>query len=76
MEDIIIKVDEAVAKKWETTPEKVKEVLSKIFEKQIDESSRQIQVLNFKAFLDKIGAEAQAIGLTEEILQELLKEDE
>jgi len=40
--EILLSFNEAVANKWETTPEKSKRVLSKIFEKQIEEYSRQI----------------------------------
>ncbi|MCC6287596.1 MAG: hypothetical protein IT249_06900 [Chitinophagaceae bacterium] len=76
MERIVIQVADDVAQKWRETPEKVKERLSELFEQQIDTVAHKIRVMEFQTFLDKIGTEAQANGLTEEILQELLKEDE
>jgi hypothetical protein len=75
MEQIVIEVEEATAKKWQNVSPKIKAQLEKIFERQIDILSQSIKEAEFKTLLDKIGEEAANKGLTEEILQQLLNEE-
>lgn len=75
MERIVIEVDDDVAKKWNEVPANVKAKLEKIFQDQVDDVAQQINMIGFKELIDRIGKKAQANGLTEEILQQLLNEE-
>ena len=75
MEQIIIEVDEATAKKWENASPKIKGQIEKNIEKQIDILTRGVKDDEFFALLDKISDEAIKNGLTEEILEKLLNEE-
>ncbi|HEA30895.1 MAG TPA: hypothetical protein ENH91_13045 [Leeuwenhoekiella sp.] len=76
MERITIKVAEKTAKEWEQASPKLRADLEKRLEEQLEQLLYKNRVEDFKKFLDQIGAEAQANGLTEEKLQEILKEDD
>ena len=75
MEQIVIEVDDATAKKWQKVSPKIKSQLERSFEKQIDILSQGIKEAEFKSLLDKASDEAANNGLTEEILQQLLNEE-
>ncbi len=75
MERIVIEVTDATVKNWETVPLKLKSQLQKNFEGQIEVVAQGIRDAEFKSLLDKIGEEARKNGLTEEILQQLLKDE-
>lgn len=75
MERIVIEVADATVKNWETVPPKLKSQLQKNFEGQIEVVAQGIRDAEFKSLLDKIGEEARKNGLTEEILQQLLKDE-
>lgn len=75
MERIIIEVDDATAKEWQTVSPKIKQRLEKNIEKQMAILSRGAKVDEFFALLDKISDEAVKNGLTEEILEKLLNEE-
>lgn len=74
MEQIIIEVDDATAKKWQDVSPKIKGQLEKNIEKQIAILTRGVKEDEFFALLDKISDEAVKNGLTEEILEKLLNE--
>lgn len=75
MERIVIEVDNEVAKKWRLSSQKKKAKLSQEVNvklaKGLSESREE-----FLQFLDEIGKTAQERGLTEDILNDILKEDE
>lgn len=75
MERIVIKVNDATAKKWRNVSPEVKSLLEKSFEKQIDDLSQRVKEANFEELLNKAREEAANNGLTEEILQQLLNEE-
>jgi len=75
MQQIVIEVDDATAKKWNESSHKIKGQLEKNIEKQIDILSRGVKEDKFFALLDKISDEAVKNGLTEEILEKLLNEE-
>jgi hypothetical protein len=74
MAQIVIEVSDDTAKKWRDFPPKLRDYLERSFEKQIDEAARQSNLVSFKKLLDRISKQAEANGLTEEILQEILNE--
>lgn len=75
MESITIKVAEKTAKEWEKASPKLRSHLEKSFEEQIERLVYQSRSAKFDILLNKIRDEAEANGLTEEILQEILNED-
>lgn len=75
MERIVIEVDEAIAKKWRESSGKIKAQLEKNIKKQIEILSRGVKEDEFFALLDKISDEAAKNGLTEENLEQLLKDE-
>lgn len=75
MERIVIEVADGTAKKWQDVPPKIKSQLQKNFENQIEIISQGIKDAEFKSLLDKVSDEAAGNGLTEEILQQLLKDE-
>ncbi|CAM4280762.1 hypothetical protein [Gillisia limnaea] len=76
MERIEIEVADETAKKWRKVPMKVRQHLEKSFDEQIQNIFDKNKHLKFEILLNKISDEAQANGLTEEILQEILNENE
>lgn len=75
MEQIVIEVDEATAKKWQEVSPEVKGKLQKNLKSQIEILSRSVDYDRFFTLLDKMSDEAVKNGLTEEILQQLLNEE-
>ena len=75
MERIVLEVDEATAKKWRKASPKIKNLLEKSFEKQIEIVSQSDKEAQFEELLKKAREETAKNGLTEEILQQLLNEE-
>lgn len=75
MEQIIIEMDDAVAKEWEEVSPRIKDEMKENFKEQIQMVSRGIREARFEALLDKASDEAAKNGLTEEIFQQLLNEE-
>jgi hypothetical protein len=74
MDRILVEVDDISAQKWRDASEEEKSELnytiSRIIKKAFDKSEE-----SFHEFLDRVGKEAAANGLTEEILNKLLSEE-
>ena len=74
MARIVLKVSSDTAKKWRAASKETKERISQIIEILI---AKEIMAPNeFKNFLDEIRKTMEKRGLTEEILQEILAEDD
>ncbi len=75
MERIVIQVDDDVAKKWRLSSQKRKNRISQEINmklaKELYDSPEE-----FLQFLDELGKTMKERGLTEEILQEILKDEE
>jgi len=75
MERIVIEVDDEVAKKWRYASQKKKQTISQeislMLAKNLYESREE-----FLQYLDELGKTMKERGLTEEILQEILKDEE
>lgn len=71
METIVLEVDESLAKAWKnsTTSERA------VYEKKINAVLRELQETKFNDLLNKAGKIAADNGLTEDKLNELLKDD-
>jgi len=72
MERIVIEVDDATAKKWQTASSKFKKVISKKFAADIDFITQKYNDENFSDVLDEVGKLLEKRGLTEEIVNEIL----
>ncbi|MBS1745245.1 MAG: hypothetical protein JST21_03630 [Bacteroidetes bacterium] len=76
MEKIIIELDDATSKKWSLAPDKFRKEISE----RISESIRKIlddaRKENFLAYLDEVGEKMKQRGLTEEALNDILKEND
>lgn len=76
MERIVIEVADATAKKWRLSSQqlwdKISEQINIRLAKELMADSKE----EFKQFLDEVGKTMKERGLTEDILQDILKEDE
>jgi phosphotransacetylase len=75
MERIVIQVDDDTAKKWRLSSQKRKQRVSQqiniTMAKELCDSRE-----DFKQFLDELRSKMEERGLTEEILQEILSDNE
>ena len=69
----MIEVNSTLAKKWRFASPEKREMISKTVEQMIDQASLQNDE-DYWRFLDRLGKEAAANGLTEDKLQEILNE--
>lgn len=76
MERIIIEVGDATAKRWRTSSRKRREEISQEIEIRLAKKLMADSKENFIEFLDEVGETMRQRGLTEEILNEILNEDE
>ena len=76
MERIVIEVDESTGKKRRLSSQQRREDISQKINIRLAKELMADSNEEFKQFLDEIGATMQERGLTENILQEILKEDE
>jgi hypothetical protein len=75
MERIVIEVNDATAKKWRNVSPEIKSQIEKGFEKQVELLSQEEKESDFENLLNKAREEAARNGLTEDILQQLLKDE-
>ena len=76
MERIVIEVADATAKKWKSSTPKLREAIAQKIDIRIAKELMVDSKEEFKQFLDEIGTTMQQLGLTEEILNDILKENE
>ena len=76
MERIVIEVADATAKKWRASSRKRREEISQEIEILLAKKLMANSKEDFIAFLDEVGETMRQRGLTEEILNEILNEDE
>lgn len=76
MERIVIEVDEITGKKWRLSSQKQREKISQEINIRLAKELMADSKEEFKQYLDELGETLKARGLTEDILQEILKSDE
>ncbi|HEY9363545.1 MAG TPA: hypothetical protein VIQ00_09810 [Chitinophagaceae bacterium] len=76
MERIVIEVDDATGKKWELAPAKFKKDISEKISESISKILNDNRKENFLAYLDEIGEKMKQRGLTEEALNDILKDND
>ena len=75
MEQIVIEVGDATAKRWRLASDRYKKVMSAQFAKDIDFVTETYKNKNFFESLDEIGERLAKRGITEEIVNQILKSD-
>lgn len=76
MERIVIEVDEATGKKWRLASSKFKKEISEKISESISKVLDDYKKEDFLAYLDELGEKMKQRGLTEEILDDILKNDD
>lgn len=76
MERIVIEVDDATAKKWQLSSQQLRDKISQRINIRLVKELMGYSKEEFKQFLNEVGVTMKERGLTEEILQDILKEDE
>ena len=75
MERIILEVDEKTARAWRNTSAKLRTQIGKNLEQILTDSLSKTKEANFELLLQDARKEAAKNGLTEEILEQLLNEE-
>lgn len=75
MERIVLEVDDQTAKAWRNTSAKLRNQIGKNLEQIITDSLSKTKEANFELLLQDARQEAAKSGLTEEILEQLLNEE-
>jgi hypothetical protein len=76
MERIVIEVADATARQWRFSSPKRKMEIAKKIEIKLAKELMADSKENFKLFLDEISATMESRGLTQEILDDILKDDD
>lgn len=76
MERIVIEVTDDIAKKWRLSSPEIRERISQRMNIRLNKELLKDSPEDFKKFLDEIGKTLEERGLTEEILQEILAEND
>jgi predicted house-cleaning noncanonical NTP pyrophosphatase (MazG superfamily) len=76
MERIVLEVDDKIAKAWRSYPPEFRARLQQKLETAIGENIRKTDKEDFFSHLDSIQRTAANNGLTQEILNELLSEED
>jgi hypothetical protein len=75
MERIVLEVDDQVAKAWRATSVKLKQEISGLMNKQIATIIDQKEEKDIIQFLNELRQEMAKKGLTQEILDDILKDE-
>ncbi len=76
MERIVIEVADSTAKKWRLSSQQLRDKISQQINIRLAKELMVDSKEEFKQFLDEVGETMKKRGLTEDILQDILKEDE
>ena len=76
MERIVIEVDDATAKKWRSSSKKLRDEISQQINLRVAKKLMVDSKEEFKQFLNEVGETMTERGLTEDILQDILREGE
>lgn len=76
MERIVIEVEDATAKKWRMSSQQLRDEISQRINIRLTKELMTDSKEEFKQFLDEVGATMQQRGLTEDILQGILKDND
>ena len=76
MERIVLEVDDATGKAYQQFSMKAKDEFNRVINLFLKKAINDADLNNYKKFLDEMSREAQANGLTPEILAELLRTDD
>ncbi len=76
MDRILLEVDDKTAKAWRNTSIKLRKLIETNLEQLINESLIKSREANSELLLQDARREAAANGLTEEILEKLLNEED
>ena len=76
MERIVIEVTDETAKKWKMISPELRDTISQRLNIRLAKELMSNSKEEFKKFLDHVSNTAKERGLTEEILQDILKDDE
>ena len=75
MERIVLEVDNEVAKKWRISSQRRKTLIAQEFNLKLAKDLSDTRE-EFLQFLDEVGKTMEERGLTEEILQQILRDEE
>jgi hypothetical protein len=75
MEKIVLEVDDKVAKAWRTASTKLKQEIGGLMNKQIATIIDKKEEKDIIQFLDELREEMAERGLTQEILDDILKDE-
>ena len=75
MERIVIEVTDETAKKWKMISPELRDTISQRLNIRLAKELMSNSKEEFKKFLDHVSNTAKERGLTEEILQDILKDD-
>lgn len=76
MEKIVLEVDDKVAKAWRTASTKLKREIGDLMNKQIATIIDKKEEKDIIQFLNELRQEMAARGLTQEILDDILKDEQ
>jgi hypothetical protein len=76
MKRIVIEVADVTAQKWRLSSQQLRDKISQQINIKLAKELMADSKEEFKRFLDEVGETMKERGLTEDILQDILKEDE
>jgi len=76
MDRIIIEVDESTGKKWRLASSEFRKEISEKISESISKIMNDRRKEEFLTYLDELGEKMKQRGLTEEVLDDILKNDD